>query len=59
MLLLLLFKLVLLICTAVMVICFTQEHLTREGMSWIDDQNGEERLYWFPGLFPDISIYNE
>lgn len=29
------------------------EHLVREGMAWVDDQNTEERLYWFPGLYTD------
>ncbi|XP_064401751.1 vacuolar-sorting protein SNF8-like [Halichondria panicea] len=27
------------------------DHLVRESMAWVDDQSGEERLYWFPGLF--------
>jgi len=30
-----------------------QEHLVREGMSWVDDQGGGKRLYWFPGLFTE------
>jgi len=31
------------------------DHLESDGMVWIDDQNTKERLYWFPGLFPDTS----
>ncbi|XP_065896731.1 vacuolar-sorting protein SNF8-like [Dysidea avara] len=27
------------------------DHMIAEGMAWLDTQNGEEPLYWFPGLF--------
>nr|KAG5687589.1 hypothetical protein BaRGS_020002 [Batillaria attramentaria] len=30
------------------------EFLTKEGMAWVDDQGGSERLYWIPSLFPDV-----
>ncbi|XP_028416209.1 vacuolar-sorting protein SNF8-like [Dendronephthya gigantea] len=29
------------------------DHMIQEGMIWIDDQDPNERLYWFPGLFKD------
>ena len=30
----------------------SQEHLVCKGMAWVDDQEeGGDRLYWFPGLF--------
>lgn len=29
------------------------DRLVQEGLVWVDDQNSEGRLYWFPGLFPD------
>lgn len=29
------------------------EFLTKEGMAWVDDQGGSERLYWIPSLFAD------
>ncbi|XP_025096328.1 vacuolar-sorting protein SNF8-like [Pomacea canaliculata] len=29
------------------------EFLVKEGMAWVDDQAGNERLYWFPTLFSD------
>ena len=32
-----------------------QDHMVQEGLVWVDDQDKEERLYWFPGLFPDTS----
>lgn len=28
------------------------EFMVKEGMAWVDDQAGSERLYWFPSLFP-------
>jgi len=28
------------------------DHMLHEGMAWVDDQ-GQERLFWFPSLFPD------
>ncbi|XP_033639658.1 vacuolar-sorting protein SNF8-like [Asterias rubens] len=31
------------------------DHMVQEGLVWVDDQDKEERLYWFPGLFPDTS----
>jgi len=27
-------------------------HLLSEGLAWLDDQGGQNKLYWFPGLFP-------
>ena len=32
-----------------------QDFLVKEGMAWVDDQAGAERLYWFPSLFPAAS----
>ncbi|KAL8598319.1 ESCRT-II subunit protein snf8 [Nucella lapillus] len=31
------------------------DFLVKEGMAWVDDQAGGERLYWFPSLFPAAS----
>lgn len=28
-------------------------HMVHEEMAWVDDQAPNERLYWFPGLFPE------
>ena len=30
-----------------------QDHMVHEEMAWVDDQAPNERLYWFPGLFPE------
>ncbi|KAL7288718.1 hypothetical protein TKK_0017443 [Trichogramma kaykai] len=27
------------------------DHMVKEGLAWIDEQGGEEPLYWFPSLF--------
>lgn len=29
------------------------DHMVHEEMAWVDDQEPNERLYWFPGLFPE------
>lgn len=29
------------------------DHMVHEEMAWVDDQAPNERLYWFPGLFPE------
>lgn len=29
------------------------DHMVHEEMTWVDDQAPNERLYWFPGLFPE------
>lgn len=29
------------------------DHMVHEEMAWVDDQGPDERLYWFPGLFPE------
>ncbi|KAH9509585.1 ESCRT-II subunit protein snf8 [Bulinus truncatus] len=31
------------------------DFLVKEGLSWVDDQSGNERSYWFPSLIPDFS----
>jgi len=31
------------------------DHLVKEGLAWVDDQGGE-RLYWFPALFPGAMV---
>lgn len=28
------------------------QHLLQEGLAWLDEQDEQEKLYWFPGLFP-------
>ena len=28
-------------------------YMVREGLAWVDDQAGGERLFWFPGLFSE------
>lgn len=30
-----------------------QDYMVHEEMAWVDDQGPDERLYWFPGLFPE------
>ncbi|XP_033116490.1 vacuolar-sorting protein SNF8-like [Anneissia japonica] len=35
--------------------CLVLDHMVKEGLAWVDDQNNDGRLFWFPGLFPDNS----
>ncbi|XP_001641092.2 vacuolar-sorting protein SNF8 isoform X1 [Nematostella vectensis] len=33
--------------------CRALNHLVHEELAWVDDQEGTERHFWFPTLFPD------
>ncbi|XP_072179542.1 vacuolar-sorting protein SNF8-like isoform X2 [Diadema setosum] len=35
------------------VLNIAEDQLLKEGLVWVDDQGRRERLYWFPGLFPE------